>query len=144
MIACLRNLALLLLLLPGVAAAQMPADVDRAGRAAIRAAISSQIDAFRHDDAAAAFGFAAPSIQGMFGSPDIFLEMVRRGYQPVYRPSDVAFGALVMIDGQPTQLVRVIGPDGRPVLALYHMEQQADGSWRIAGCVLTRDADVST
>ena len=34
------------------------------------------------------------------------------------------------------QPVRVTGPDGRPVLAMYHMEQQPDGGWRIAGVVL--------
>jgi len=30
----------------------------------------------------------------------------------------------------------VIGPDGRGVIALYRMEEQPDGSWRIAGVTL--------
>jgi len=30
----------------------------------------------------------------------------------------------------------VIGPDGRGVIALYRMEEQPDGNWRIAGVTL--------
>ena len=40
--------------------------------------------------------------------------------------------------GKLAQPVRVTGPDGRPVLAMYHMERQADGSWRINGVTLLR------
>jgi hypothetical protein len=38
----------------------------------------------------------------------------------------------------------VIGPDGQPALALYAMERQPDGSWRIAGCTLTRPPGEAT
>ena len=41
------------------------------------------------------------------------------------------------IDGRLTQLVNVVGPDGVARVALYFMERQADGSWRIGGCMLT-------
>lgn len=34
------------------------------------------------------------------------------------------------------QPVRVTGLAGSPVLAMYHMEHQPDGSWCIAGVVL--------
>jgi hypothetical protein len=36
------------------------------------------------------------------------------------------------------QKVEVIGPDGRPALALYDMEHETDGSWRISGCRLVK------
>ena len=134
----LAGLLLLLVLAPGLAWAQAPAtDIGAADRAKIRAVISDQIAAFRRDDAQAAFGFAAPNIQAMFGTPERFLGMVRDSYQAVYRPSDVAFGELVRIDDRLTQLVQVVGPDGAARTALYFMERQADGTWRIAGCVLT-------
>ena len=127
-----------LVIAPAMAWGQAPAtDIGAADRAQIRAVIGDQIAAFRRDDAAAAFGFAAPNIQAMFGSAERFLGMVRDGYQAVYRPSDVAFGELVYIDDRLTQLVQVVGPDGAPRTALYFMERQADGAWRIAGCVLT-------
>lgn len=125
--------------------AQAPAtDVGAADRTAIRNVISDQIAAFQRDDGAAAFGLAAPSIQRIFGDPDTFMAMVRGGYQPVYRPRDVAFRDLLRFEGQLVQTVALVGPDGRRVLALYPMEQQVDGSWRIAGCQLIEPGDEST
>jgi hypothetical protein len=72
----------------------------------------------------------------MYGSPDIFLEAVRQGYRPVYRPRQVEFRELRVMDGAVVQQVYVVGPDNEPKLALYFMEKQPDGSWRISGCVL--------
>ena len=110
--------------------------VNAGDSAAIHDVIQGQLDAFRRDDSQAAFGFAAPGIQSMFRSPEIFLEAVRQGYRPVYRPRQVEFRELKTIDGAIVQQVYVVGPDNEPKLALYIMEQQPDGSWRIAGCVL--------
>ncbi|HWK46240.1 MAG TPA: DUF4864 domain-containing protein [Stellaceae bacterium] len=115
-------------------AVQMP----QADRDAIRGIIQRQIEAFKRDDAATAFDFAAPSIQQMFQNADTFIGMVRRAYPPVYRPRDIAFGDLVTIDGMLVQKVELVGPDGEAVLALYSMEKQPDGRWRISGCSLTR------
>jgi hypothetical protein len=41
-----------------------------------------------------------------------------------------------VLGGQPTQAVLLVGPDRVPVLALYPMQQQPDGSWKTAGCYL--------
>ena len=109
---------------------------DASEQAAIRDVIEKQIDAFRRDDGEAAFGFASPTIRGMFGSADVFMEMVRRGYQPVYRPRSIRFGKLGEVAGQIAQEVHVIAPDGRPVTAVYVMTQMPDGSWRVDGCYL--------
>jgi hypothetical protein len=131
----LRFLVLLglLLTLVGPAEAQSVSDADRA---AIRQVIEAQVDAFRRDDGDAAFGLASPTIQGMFGSPEIFMDIVRQGYQPVYRPRAFDFREIVDLHGQPAQKVYVIGPDGRPVTAIYPMRRLPDGSWRIDGCFL--------
>ena len=130
----LRFLALLGALL----ALALPAEaqVSEPDRSAIRDVIERQIEAFRRDDGEAAFGYASPAIQGMFGSPDTFMDMVRQGYRPVYRPRAVEFREIVTLQGMPTQKVHVIGPDGRPVTAFYPMSRQAGGSWRIEGCYL--------
>ena len=130
-----RLLALLVLLLSlaGAAEAQSVSDADRA---AIRQVIEAQVDAFRRDDGNAAFSLASPTIQGLFGSPEIFMDMVRQGYQPVYRPRAFDFREIVSLHGQPAQKVYVIGPDGRPVTAIYPMTRLPDGSWRIDGCFL--------
>lgn len=112
------------------------AQVSSSDQDAIRDVIQRQVDAFRRDDGDAAFGFASPNIRGMFGSSDVFMDMVRQGYQPVYRPRVFEFREIVTLHGMVTQKVHVIGPDGRPVTAFYPMAQQPDGSWRIEGCYL--------
>lgn len=105
-------------------------------RTQIRAIIGKQVEAFRADDEAAAFGYASPAIQRMFGTPELFMDMVRQGYQPVYRPRVFDFREIVTLDGEPAQKVHVVGPDGRPVTAYYPMLRMPDGSWRINGCFL--------
>ena len=113
-------------------------------RAAIRGVIEAQLAAFRADDGVTAFGFASPSIQRQFGSPANFLAMVRTGYRPVHRPREVQFRDLVEVEGEPVQLVLLVGPDFEVVTAHYVMQRQADGSWRINGCVLQAAPDQAT
>jgi hypothetical protein len=128
-----------LVALTGPIGAQAPAEVSTADRATIRGIIEGQMAAFQRDDGAAAFAFASPAIQAIFGTPDNFLAMVRSGYAAVYRPRAVAFESIIAGDvGQPVQLVRVVGPDGEAVIAAYEMTRLADGTWRINGCVLLK------
>lgn len=105
-------------------------------RAAIRSIIQGQVDAFRRDDGAAAFDYASPMIRRLFGTPEIFMDMVRQGYPMVYRPRVFDFADIVMLNGAPTQKVLVVGPDGKRHMAFYPMTQLPDGSWRIDGCYL--------
>lgn len=131
----MRHLAALLAPL-AVLAMPASAAVAPADRAAIEGVISAQIEAFRRDDAAAAYGFAAPNIHALFPTPEIFMRMVRSGYAPVYRPQAVRFSETVVENGAVVQRVLLRGPDGRAHLALYTMERQADGAWKIASVVL--------
>ncbi|MGH6944014.1 MAG: DUF4864 domain-containing protein [Geminicoccaceae bacterium] len=126
------------------ARAEPAAQLGDADRAAIRAAIAAQLAAFAADDGTTAFGYASPSIQRQFGSPASFMEMVRTGYMPVYRPREVSFGNLIELRGRPTQLVLLVGPDLSVVTAYYLMERQRDGTWRIDGCILGRAPDRAT
>jgi hypothetical protein len=141
----LAVLAIWLLLAGPWAAARAddaPSDLAPADRAAIRTVIQGQLDAFRADDAGAAFGYASPGIQGIFGDPGHFMAMVKQGYPPVYRPRATKFGDLVEIEGRTVQKVRFIGPDGVPALALYYMEHEPDGTWKIDGCQLLQSDEV--
>jgi len=132
----LRRAILLSILVCGPALADQPADLPASDVQAIEQVISGQIEAFRRDDGAGAFGYASPNLQMMFDNPGRFMAMVRQGYQPVYRPRSVAFGDVLDVDGELVQEVAVIGPDGDPRLAEYTMEREPDGSWKIAGCRL--------
>lgn len=144
----MRALALLLILLlaaPATAQRAAPAaGLAPADRSEIQRVISDQIAAFRRDDGQAAFAFASPGIQRLFGDPDNFMAMVRGGYQPVYRPREFRFRDLVAIDGRLIQEVALVGPDGRRATALYDLERQPDGSWRIAGCQLVEPDDANS
>jgi hypothetical protein len=129
-------LVLGLVMMLGTAAGAQDSGLTDQDRAQIRAIIGQQVEAFRADDEAAAFGYASPAIQRMFGTPELFMDMVRQGYQPVYRPRVFDFREIVTLDGEPAQKVHVVGPDGRPVTAYYPMIRMPDGSWRINGCFL--------
>lgn len=114
-----------------------PADAQ-----AIRKVIQTQLNAFRRDDAASAFRMAAPSIQRRYRTPKFFLSIVRRHYAPVYRARVATFGRLAMWRGSLTQEVSILAADGRRYTALYPMQKQPDGSWRIAGCAIRKDSSI--
>ncbi len=130
---------LLCLWAPGLFA--QSADLSADDHQAIRAVIADQLAAFRRDDGPAAFAHATAKIRARFQTPETFMRMVRGGYQPVYRPRYVEFRDIIELNGMPTQRVYLIGPDGVPVIALYPMERQADGAWKIDGCYLRRAGD---
>jgi hypothetical protein len=134
-------IAAVLVLAVSAAAAQRPSDKDLG---AIRAVIEAQIEAFKRDDGEAAFRLASPRIKTIFKDPDTFMRMVRADYQAVYRPRLVSFRDLETIEGKLVQPVLVIGPSGVPQMALYIMERQPDGAWRIGGCVIIAEPDKGT
>ncbi len=100
---------------------------------AIRSVIEQQIAAFARDDGVAAFSYASPNIRALFGSPEAFMSMVKAGYQAVYRAQQLTFKRTRARHGQIVQGLVVVGPDGLPVLAVYFMERQPLGDWRIDG-----------
>ncbi len=129
-------LAVLVLCLPGVTPAWTETAAPAQDSSAIAAVIEGQIAAFASNDADTAFALASPDIRRTFMTAERFMQMVRSSFQPVYRPRSYSFGTPAIVDGIPVQPVKVIGPDGRGVVALYRMERQHDGSWRIAGVTL--------
>jgi Domain of unknown function (DUF4864) len=139
------RLVALLLALAVLGAIRAPAaaepDLADGDRAAIRATIERQLAAFQRDDGWAAFTYAAPSIRAKFGTPENFMNMVRTGYRPVYRPREVEFHDMVAVQGAPAQEVLVVDRSGVAYLAYYLMQQQPGGQWLISGCILRRIAD---
>jgi hypothetical protein len=135
----LSLLGLLMLLSAPLRAESLSAD----DKAAFQSVISGQIEAFRAEDGARAYSYAAPMIKQIFPNPDVFMNMVRQGYQPVYRPQSFKFGAAgLSASGRPIQRVTVVGPDGVTYEAIYTMERQPDGSWQISGCAIVRAPDL--
>jgi hypothetical protein len=111
-------------------------DLGASDREAIQQVVRQQLDAFQRDDEAEAFSYAAPSIQAQFKTPAEFMRMVRSGYEAVYRPRSTRFLEAFVLNGQVMQPLEVVAPDTSVLVAFYLMERQADGTWRISGCVL--------
>jgi hypothetical protein len=130
-----RAAALLIACLIATAAAA-PAGADDVGAA--QSIITAQEQAFARDDAATAYGFAAPGIQSFYRSPDGFMYMVRNSYAPVYRHRSFVFGQARVVDGKIMQEVQIVDADGAPWDALYTLETQADGSLKISACILKK------
>jgi hypothetical protein len=120
-------------------------EVAAADRSAFEAVIAGQIRAFEADDGPGAYGYAAPTIRKIFPTVESFMDMVRGGYRPVYRPQSYHFGEASVDDqGRSVQRVVIVGPDGRTYEAIYTMERQPDGTWKIAGCVLVAVPGLNT
>jgi Domain of unknown function (DUF4864) len=130
----MRTFALLAAFLLGLASPTFAADEVATAQSVIR----SQAEAFGRDDAATAYSYAAPGIQEMFPQADIFIDMVRRSYAPVYRHKSFEFGEARASEGKIAQQVHIVDADGVPWEALYTLEQASDGSLKISGCMLIK------
>lgn len=121
----------------------VPASVS--GEAEIKAAqtvIDSQIKAFLSDNNTAAYSHAAPSIKQIFPTVDQFMDMVRRGYKPVWKPQSYTFGKSAEIDDrQIMQQVFTTGPDGIRYEAIYTLRLQDDGGYKITGVRIRKALD---
>jgi hypothetical protein len=110
---------------------------------AIRATVQSQLEAFAHDDAVRAFGLATQSTRMQVGSADNFLRMVREHYTPIYRNRLALFSVPEVIHGKTVLMVRLTDSDSRVWLAIYHMQQDTDRTWKVDGCQLLQTTSVS-
>ncbi|MEH2503838.1 MULTISPECIES: DUF4864 domain-containing protein [unclassified Bradyrhizobium] len=129
----MRALALVLAFLIGLGTPALADDVATA-----QSVIRAQEQAFIRDDAAAAYSHAAPEIRQIFPQADIFMQMVRQGYAPVYRHKSFEFGEARSANGRIAQRVHIVDDNGEAWEAMYTLEQQPDGSLKITGCSLLK------
>ena len=100
--------------------------------------IRAQEQAFGRDDAASAYSYAAPAIKEIFPAADIFMAMVENSYAPVYRHKSFEFGETKVEGDWIAQRVHIVDANGEAWEALYTLEQQGDGSYKITGCSLLK------
>jgi len=129
----MRAIVLLLVFLLGLAAPAAADDVSAA-----QSVILAQEQAFGREDAAAAYSHAAPEIRQQFPQADSFMQMVQRGYPPVYRHKSFEFGEARSDGGRVAQRVHIVDDNGEVWEAMYTLEQQPDGSLKITGCSLLK------
>lgn len=104
----------------------------------VQTVVSDQIEAFLAKDHERAFSFAAPSIKKMFVNADRFMMMVKSQYMPVYAPKSFSFAKFEATAADAAQEVNLIGPQGKSWTALYQLQKQNDGFWKINGVILKK------
>ncbi|MHC2621937.1 hypothetical protein ACVIW2_003969 [Bradyrhizobium huanghuaihaiense] len=134
----MRIAALLIALTVVLGIALGPVSTRAGDVSAAQGVIQAQERAFARDDAAAAYSYAAPAIKEIFPGPDIFMSMVQNGYAPVYRHKSFEFGESKSEGSWIAQRVHIIDANGEAWEALYTVEQQPDGSYKITGCSLLK------
>lgn len=144
----IRRAAMMLFLLAVIAAPwshgrALAEEIDATDAQAIREAVQLQLNAFSQDNAAAAFELATTSVRTLFGDADSLLQVIKRHYPPVYRHRDAVFSMPEIVSGHALQLVRLTDTDNLVWVAIYVMQQETDGSWRIDGCKLVKTNSVS-
>ena len=130
----MRAVALLTALLLALASPTFAGDAVTGAQIVIH----SQEQAFSRDDAAAAYSYAAPAIHEMFPQADIFMAMVRNSYAPVYRHKSLEFGEARVEGDWIAQRVHIVDENGEAWEALYTLERDPDGTFRITGCSLLK------
>ncbi|MEO0920473.1 MAG: DUF4864 domain-containing protein [Pseudomonadota bacterium] len=134
----MQRFAVVLLLSMGIITSAPKAFADEN---AARAIISQQLESFLSGDFDTAYSYASPKIKRLFPTLDRFMSMVQSGYLPVLRPGNYAFGRVETApDGRVLQEVTIRAPDGSDWTALYFMQQQEDGSWKVDGVNLRKGA----
>ena len=131
-------------ILVALSSAATRAQTHQAGEPPARDLIERQLDAFAHDDAAAAWALAAPGLKQVFPDPDHFIAMVRASYAPVYRHQSVEFGQMETEGDNASQVLTIVDQDNVVWKALYKLARQPDGRWLINGCLLIKSSDIST
>ena len=106
--------------------------------------ISEQRAALVAGESVKAFSYASPGIRAQFGDAETFLELVRTGYAPLLTARYVEFLQGAVIDGTIVVPLRLIDADNTVRVALYIMERQKDGAWRIAGCRIAPSTTLAT
>jgi hypothetical protein len=134
--AAILRLAVLALALLVAGAVRAQAEPSARDWTQIKAVIAAQRDALVSGDGARAFTYAAPGIRRSFGDVETFMRMVRQSYAALIDARYVEFLEGAVIGGDVVQPLRLVMNDGTVWVALYGMQRQDDGSWRIASCVI--------
>lgn len=119
------------------------AEASQIDRKAVQSVIDGQIGAFKAHDHEKAYSFAGPGIRKIFPTVERFIGMVTGGYQPVYDPEHYSFGRSLDVDGTVHQEVILTDKNGKSWQAVYTLQKQEDGSWKITGVKLNPYKGVS-
>ncbi|MGV3741660.1 MAG: DUF4864 domain-containing protein [Burkholderiaceae bacterium] len=139
--------ALLVVLAFSMTAAHAIAQESTASTAqaqAITQVVRLQLAAFAEDDAEKAFSLATAETQSLAGTPTELLRVIKRRFAPVYRHRQALFSEPEIIGTHGLQVVQLIDHENLVWIAIYQVEREADGTWKVDGCQLFETKDFST
>lgn len=110
---------------------------------AITGVVRLQLEAFADDDAEKAFSLSTETTRNLAGTPNEFMQVIRRKFTPIYRHRQAFFSEPEIIGPHALQVVQLIDHDNLIWIAIYQVEQETDGAWRIDGCQLFETDDMS-
>lgn len=79
---------------------------------------------------------AAETVISKYATPGALLQRMQKIHRPVVNGSLERFDGVSIKDGVPVQSVYIKDERGLQWLASYFLTKQADGQWKIAGCVI--------
>lgn len=95
----------------------------------LKAVVELQLEAFRKNDFAGAYGFAHSGVQQQFPQAE-FEKMVRGGFGAMLKPGVTGFGKSLVNGEVGTVEVTLAGEDGEVSAYKYFLEKEK-GAWRI-------------
>ena len=104
--------------------------------------IDAQLAAFRADDYAKAYTFAAVEIKDMF-TPADFEGMVRKSYPVIARSTSVDYGMAFDTGEEAVIYVRVQNTDAKADGQFQYMLKKENGAWKIGGVVEVKPEGLS-
>ncbi len=102
----------------------------------MRVLVQSYLWAISNRQADMVFLTAADSVTSVYSTPEALLRRMAKIHRPVVGGSLVRFDGVSIRDSGPVQSVYIKDELGRQWWASYLLEKQADGMWKIAGCVI--------
>jgi hypothetical protein len=120
------------------------AQTDQIQLSASQLVVENQIKAFHQRQHEEAFQYAAPALRIVFRDVENFIRMVKRGYNPIYAAQSWAFGRSRSEGEKIHHEVLISGPNGGEWTALYSLQKQEDGMWKIVSVQLLKSTGKST
>ena len=120
-----------------------PAQAQDASGTEWQDVITSQVQAFRDHDAAAAFSYAGHGFQESFPSAEqFFIAIIGSGYSPIMDSRSHSFGEFRLIDDVGVlQQVKFVGTNQELHQAIYQLVKE-DAGWRVQGVQLVRQPGI--
>lgn len=103
---------------------------------AVTRVVQSQLNAFADDDAERAYGLATLATQSLAGTPHELLRIIKQRFTPIYRHRHALFSEPEIIGAHALQVVQLTDHDDLVWIAIYEVEREEDGSWKVDGCRL--------